>query len=36
LWNTLDDEICDDGNEISDDGCTSCKLDSCGDGILDV
>src|SRR4030095_3994611 len=29
-------EECDDGNATAGDGCTSCALDFCGDGSLDV
>ena len=28
-------ESCDDGNEVVNDGCTDCKLDTCGDGQID-
>lgn len=29
-----DDEACDDGNDVADDGCTACALDDCGDGVV--
>ena len=28
-------EQCDDGNAVDGDGCTACKLDNCGDGVVD-
>ena len=35
--NSSDDEICDDGNNVNGDGCsTTCRLESCGNGQLDT
>jgi cysteine-rich repeat protein len=28
------DESCDDGNSVDGDGCTACKADTCGDGVV--